>query len=112
MTGDFNVTFDDRDVYDPDGWRDKILCSAPEREALGMDRGSRPRGRAASLRRQRGDLHLRDFRDPRHQRQQGLRIDHFLVSQPALAATGVEVDPARREGEKLLDHAPVILTLA
>ena len=27
LTGDFNITFDDRDVYDPDGWRDKILCS-------------------------------------------------------------------------------------
>ncbi|MEC7233291.1 MAG: exodeoxyribonuclease III, partial [Planctomycetota bacterium] len=34
VTGDFNVTFDDRDVYDPERWKDKILCSRPERDAL------------------------------------------------------------------------------
>src|SRR5690349_13735875 len=36
VTGDFNVTFDDRDVYDPDLWHEKILCSTPERAALGL----------------------------------------------------------------------------
>ena len=25
LTGDFNITFDDRDIHDPDAWRDKIL---------------------------------------------------------------------------------------
>jgi exodeoxyribonuclease-3 len=34
LTGDFNITFDDRDVYDPEAWREKILCSTPERDAL------------------------------------------------------------------------------
>ena len=32
--GDFNITPADLDVHDPDAWRDKILCSAPERQAL------------------------------------------------------------------------------
>ena len=35
VLGDFNIVPDDRDVHDPAGWRDKILCSTPEREALG-----------------------------------------------------------------------------
>src|SRR5688572_31395676 len=34
LCGDFNVTFDDRDVYDPEAWREKILCSTEERRAL------------------------------------------------------------------------------
>ncbi|MHC4894771.1 MAG: exodeoxyribonuclease III, partial [Planctomycetota bacterium] len=34
VTGDFNITFDDRDIYDPEAWRDKILCSVPERDAM------------------------------------------------------------------------------
>ena len=34
VLGDFNIAPDDRDVYDPEGWREKILCSTPEREAL------------------------------------------------------------------------------
>lgn len=113
VTGDFNVTFDDRDVYDPDGWRDKILCSAPEREALAAIMEP---GLVDALRHfddSEGIYTWWDFRTRGYQRKQGLRIDHFLVSQPALtAATGVEVDLARREGEKPSDHAPVILTLA
>jgi exodeoxyribonuclease-3 len=27
VAGDFNVTFDDRDVYDPAAWHEKVLCS-------------------------------------------------------------------------------------
>ena len=34
LCGDFNITFDDRDVWDPERWRERILCSTPEREAL------------------------------------------------------------------------------
>jgi len=32
--GDFNIAPDDRDVHDPEEWRERILCSTPEREAL------------------------------------------------------------------------------
>ena len=34
LVGDFNIVPDDRDVYDPDGWRGRNLCSEPERERL------------------------------------------------------------------------------
>lgn len=34
VLGDFNIAPDDRDVHDPKRWRDKVLCSAPEREVL------------------------------------------------------------------------------
>ena len=34
LVGDFNIAPDDRDLYDPDGWRGRNLCSDPERERL------------------------------------------------------------------------------
>ena len=34
VVGDFNVTLDDRDVHDPAWWKDRILCSVPERQAM------------------------------------------------------------------------------
>ena len=34
LCGDFNIAPEDRDVHDPDGWREQVLCSTPERERL------------------------------------------------------------------------------
>ncbi len=111
LCGDFNVTFDDRDVYDPEAWREKVLCSTREREAL--KRVMEP-GLVDAFRRfhEEGGLYTWwDFRTRGWQRKQGLRIDHFLLSEPALAACrGVEIDVAARDGEKPSDHAPVIAT--
>lgn len=111
LTGDFNITFDDRDVHDPDAWRDKILCSPKERSALDriMDHGLHDAFR--KFHEEAGLYTWWDFRSRGFQRGTGLRIDHFLVSQSALdACTGVEVDLEERGMEKPSDHAPVIAT--
>ena len=112
LCGDFNITFDDRDVYDPEEWREKILCSTTEREALA--RLMRP-GLADAFRKfeeAAGHYTWWDFRTRGFSRDQGLRIDHFLMSPPALAACrAVEIDKGARGGEKPSDHAPVIATL-
>ena len=34
IVGDFNIAPDDRDVHDPELWRDMVLCSDPERDRL------------------------------------------------------------------------------
>ena len=113
VTGDFNVTFDARDVYDPEKWEGKIHCSVPEREALGkiMDLGL-----IDALRHFHDDPEIYtwwDFRTRGFRDNRGLRIDHFLVSQPLLdVATDVHVDLEARGGVKPSDHAPVNLTLA
>jgi exodeoxyribonuclease-3 len=113
LTGDFNVTFDDRDVHDPELWREKILCSTPEREAL---RHLMRPGYVDAFRKfheEGGHYTWWDFRTRGFQRGFGLRIDHFLMSPPALAAcSAVEIDLAARGGEKPSDHAPVLATLA
>lgn len=113
VTGDFNITFDDRDVYDPDGWRGKILCSDPERDALAEVMGL---GLVDAYRRfdqDPGKYTWWDFRSRGFARGTGLRIDHFLLSKEAMeACTGVSVDLEARGGEKPSDHAPVIATLS
>jgi len=114
VTGDFNVTFDDRDVYDPEAWRERILCSTPEREALGR---IVELGYADALREftdEGGIYTWWDFRTRGFERGgRGLRIDHLLMSRPCLeTCTGVEVDVEARRGERPSDHAPVFATLA
>jgi len=111
VAGDFNVTFDDRDVHDPEAWREKILCSTPEREALlrVMDCGLKDAFRKHHE--EGGHYTWWDFRT-RAYPDRGLRIDHFLMSAPALrACTAVEIDRTAREGDKPSDHAPVIATM-
>ncbi|MEM6673437.1 MAG: exodeoxyribonuclease III [Planctomycetota bacterium] len=112
VTGDFNVTFDDRDIYDPEKWRGKILCSDPEREALarimepGLKDGLRKHTDEAGI------YTWWDFRTRGFQRGNGLRIDHFLLSPSAYdACEAVVVDLEARDGEKPSDHAPVLCTL-
>ena len=34
VLGDFNIAQDDNDIYDPEAWKDRILCSKKERAAL------------------------------------------------------------------------------
>ncbi|MBL8860083.1 MAG: exodeoxyribonuclease III [Planctomycetes bacterium] len=112
MLGDFNITFDDRDVHDPDLWREKILCSTPEREALaaftelGLDDVYR------KFHEEGGHFTWWDFRTKGFERGLGLRIDHALLSPPAFeAATAAVIDLEARGGEKPSDHAPLIVTL-
>ncbi len=112
VCGDFNVTFDARDVYDPEKWEGKIHCSEPERAALGqlMDLGLVDALRVFHEQPEIytwWDFRTRGFRDNR-----GLRIDNFLCSPELMKhATDVRVDLEARGGEKPSDHAPVILEL-
>ncbi len=112
VTGDFNITFDDRDIYDPEAWRDKILCSKPEREALNaiVEAGY---GDALRHLTDAGEIYTWwDFRTRGFSGNRGLRIDHFLMSPSALeVCTDVTVDLEARDGLKPSDHAPVIATL-
>lgn len=112
--GDLNVTRDDLDVHDPRAWHEKILCSTPERAALGAVLGL---GYADGLRHFHpagGVYTWWDFRTRAFERgNKGLRIDYLLLSPPALAeCSAVEVDLDARRGAKPSDHAPVVATLA
>lgn len=113
VLGDFNITPDDRDIHDPEAWRDKILCSQPERDALAAltDMGLADSFRL--LNDEDGHYSWWDYRQGGFRRNRGMRIDLILVSkalQGAVAAVGIDREP--RTWERPSDHTPVILELA
>ncbi len=113
ITGDFNITFDDRDVYDPEGLREAIHCSTPEREALakimelGLHDGLRKHHEEAGL------YTWWDHRGGAFWKDRGLRIDHFLLTDSALeSCASVVIDREARKGKGASDHVPVIATFS
>ena len=115
--GDFNITPDDRDVYDPEGWRGRNLCSEPERQRVRglLEWGLTDLGRACNP--GPGPYTFWDYREGAFHRGWGLRIDLALATAPVAArCTAVTVDrderkPTSGEG-KPSDHAPLVITLA
>jgi len=108
VCGDFNVAPEDRDVYNPDLWRGRILCSDPERAALaeirawGFDDAFRLHNSEDK------QFSWWDYRAGAFRRNMGLRIDHIWVSSPLAArCTAAWIDKEPRGWERPSDHAPV-----
>ncbi len=112
LMGDYNITFDDADVWNPQALHEEIHCTEEERYHL--------RALLAL------DLHdaLRLFVQPsksytwwdyRHfafQRNHGLRIDHILISD-ALKEQVISccIDKTPRKNERPSDHVPVVVSM-
>jgi exodeoxyribonuclease-3 len=113
VLGDFNIAPDDRDVHDPKRWREKILCSTPEREALQslLDLGLHDSFRLHHA--DGGHYSWWDYRLAAFQRGWGLRIDLVLVSDALRArCMGAGIDTAPRGWERPSDHTPAWVELA
>ncbi|PWG64838.1 exodeoxyribonuclease III [Sediminicurvatus halobius] len=113
VVGDFNVAPEDRDVHDPEAWREQVLCSTPEREAL---QALMALGLTDSFRRFPQDeavFSWWDYRMNNFKRNRGLRIDLILTSPTVTGAlTASYVDRGPRAWERPSDHAPVVAELA
>lgn len=109
VLGDFNIAPADDDVYDPEAWRGKILCSTPEREAFQCLLGLGLSDTFRQFEQAERSYTWWDYRMNGFRRNLGLRIDHILAS-PALAGvcSGCRVDVAPRRLERPSDHAPVV----
>ena len=112
LMGDYNITFDDDDVWDPVGLKDTIHCTEEERYhlralvSLGLVDAYRLFEHEAK------SYSWWDYRDFGFRRNRGLRIDHVLISkalQPLASACQIDKQP--RKNERPSDHAPVVLTL-
>ncbi|HEY4059842.1 MAG TPA: exodeoxyribonuclease III [Kofleriaceae bacterium] len=113
VLGDMNVTADDADVWSPDAWRGKIHCSEPEREALAHLRGFGLNDVFRTLTPAGGVWSWWDYRGVSFFKDQGLRIDHILVTDSiAKRAVACTIDRTARKGQDASDHAPVTLTLS
>ena len=109
VLGDFNIAPEDRDVHDPEEWRGKILCSDPERAALGklLDVGLSDLFRL--FEQEERLFSWWDYRMLGFRRNHGLRIDLILGSRSlAEACTSCRIDKEPRRRERPSDHTPVV----
>ena len=113
VMGDFNIAPDDRDVHDPEEWRDKILCSEPERARLQALEELGLRDSFRLFEQPEKKFSWWDYRAAGFRRNRGLRIDFVLLS-PALVSEcrAADIDTAPRRLERPSDHAPVFARLS
>ena len=112
LSGDYNICPKDEDVYDPKGWTTDALCRPESRKRyrqllnLGLTdalRQMKPSGT---------DYTFWDYQAGAWQKDNGLRIDHHLLSpQAADVLKDCYVDRKPRGQEKASDHTPIILEL-
>jgi len=109
VLGDFNIAPEDRDVHDPDAWKDSVLVSAPERERFRALLALDLKDSFRLFEQPEKTFSWWDYRMMGFRRNHGLRIDHILLSPPlAASCTSSTVDRDMRKLERPSDHAPVI----
>ena len=113
LVGDYNIAPEDRDVYDPIAWAGQIHCTPAERshfqqlQGLGLVDAFRLFEQAPK------SWSWWDYRNLAFRKNQGLRIDHILVSQSLKAQVAAcTIDKLPRKNERPSDHAPVVVELA
>ena len=110
LVGDFNITADDRDTWDPDGLRETIHHTTEERNefkallALGLHDAFRLFDQPEK------SFSWWDYREFAFRRNRGLRIDHILVSDALKTQVNCcVIDKTPRKNERPSDHTPVVL---
>ena len=113
LLGDYNIAPEDRDVHDPKAWEGNVLVSEPERAAfralvaLGLQDSFRLFDQPEK------SYSWWDYRMLGFRRNQGLRIDHILLSDALVpSCTSCIIDKAPRKLERPSDHTPVIAELS
>ena len=112
LVGDYNIAPEDRDVYDPVAWAGQILCTPEERAHF---RGLIEIGLHDAFRlfdQPPKSWSWWDYRMLAFRKNQGLRIDHILVSEALKTrVTACTIDKLPRKNERPSDHAPVVVEL-
>ena len=109
VLGDFNIAPEDRDVHDPEAWAGKVLCSDPERAALGrlLELGFTDVFRCFEQPEQ--SFSWWDYRAAAFRRNRGLRIDLILATAALRkSCTECRIDVEPRRLERPSDHTPVV----
>ena len=112
LMGDFNITWDDLDVWDPVALAGTIHCTDEERAHfkalldLGLHDAFRLFEQAPK------SYSWWDYREFAFKRNRGLRIDHILVSAALVKqVSACVIDKTPRKNERPSDHTPVVVTL-
>lgn len=114
LGGDFNIAPTDADVHDAVAWKDEILCSQAEREVffklqnLGLTDALKQASKNSNP-----PFTWWDYRKGSFAKDDGLRIDHLLLSANAAdCLKEARVYRSERALEKASDHAPVECVLS
>lgn len=112
MAGDYNVIPQDEDAKRPDAWRKDALALPESRAAfrrilnLGFTEAFRARHQGP------GHYTFWDYKAGAWNRDDGIRIDHFLLTpQAADLLIDCQIDRDIRGREKPSDHVPIWITL-
>ena len=112
MAGDFNIIPQDEDAARPEAWQEDALARPESRAAwreilnLGFTEAFRARSHAPE------QYSFWDYQAGAWNRNDGIRIDHFLLSpQCADLLRDCRIDKEVRGGEKPSDHVPVWVDL-
>ena len=112
MAGDYNIIPQDEDAKQPDAWREDALALPQSRAAfrrivnLGFTDAFRARTSGP------GHYTYWDYQAGAWSRDNGIRIDHFLLSpQCADLLSDCQIDKEIRAREKPSDHVPIWITL-
>lgn len=112
VLGDFNVAPEDRDVHDPAAWLGMIHCTPQERAHFRRLLGLGLHDAFRLFEQPPKSWSWWDYRNLAFRRNQGLRIDHVLVSDALKAqVTACTIDKEPRKAERPSDHAPVIVEI-
>ncbi|SFM12916.1 exodeoxyribonuclease III [Shimia aestuarii] len=113
MAGDYNVIPQDEDAKRPDAWTEDALALPESRAAfrrllnLGLTEAFRARTQGP------GHYSFWDYQAGAWDRNDGIRIDHFLLSpQCADLLRDCQIDASERGRSKPSDHVPVWVDLA
>ena len=112
LVGDYNIAPEDRDVHDPVTWAGQVLCTPEERAhfrgllSLGLHDAFRLFEQPPK------SWSWWDYRNLAFRKNQGLRIDHILISDALKSrVSACAIDKLPRKNERPSDHAPVMVTL-
>jgi exodeoxyribonuclease-3 len=113
LAGDYNVAPTDDDVYDPSAMLDDAICQPESRARF---RALLNLGLTDAFRALHAEPHrfsFWDYQAGRWYRDEGLRIDHLLLSpQAADRLTAADIDKTPRGKDKASDHTPVWCEIA
>ena len=113
LAGDYNICPTDDDVYDPVAFRDDALCRL---EARARFRALLYLGLTDAYRVFHREPHrytFWDYQAGRWHRDEGLRIDHLLLSPHAAdRAVACDIDKKPRAKDRASDHTPIWCELA
>jgi exodeoxyribonuclease-3 len=113
LMGDYNIIPQDQDAANPKAWLGDALFQPESKAALRRIENLGYTDAFRALHPEAGRYTFWDYQAGSWQKNNGIRIDHVLLSPPAAdRLKGCDIDSHVRDGEKPSDHVPVWCELA